>query len=189
MDKDVIFSLYEKTQTVFSLKEIAMLYPSITYNNLKRRLSYYVSTGKLRKLRKNVYSKINYDPFEIPQKIYFPSYISLDTALQEKGIIKKKLKTIFSISHISRKIIVDKNTIVYRLMPERILFNKQGIDERSGYFIASPERAFTDAVYIYKDYHFDNLKNLDWDKVIKIKNIYENKSFEKRIKNYYDQSI
>lgn len=185
MEKDLVLSLYQKSQTVFSLQEIAMLFPEISYNNLKRRLSYYVTTGKLKKLRKNVYSKIDYNPLEIPQKLYLPSYISLETVLQKEGIIFQKYESIFSISHISREISAGNHKIIYRLIPERILFNKKEIKETDGYFIATKERAFTDAVYIYKDYHFDNLKSLDWEKIIDLKNIYENKAFAKRIDSYY----
>lgn len=181
----MVLSLYQKPQTVFSLKEITMLFPLISYNNLKRRLSYYVTTGKLKKLRKNVYSKIDYNPLEIPQKLYLPSYISLETVLQKEGIIFQKYESIFSISHISREIIADKFKIVYRLMPDRILYNKKEIKELDGYFVATKERAFTDAVYIYKDYHFDNLISLNWEKIMDLKNIYENKSFTKRIESYY----
>jgi len=182
MEKDLVLSLYQKPQTVFSLKEIGMLYPAIPYNNLKRRLAYYTKTGKLKKLRKNVYSKVGYNPLEIPQKIYLPSYISLDT------VLRRQERIIYSVSHISREIAVDKYKIIYRSMPERILFNKEGVKETDGYFIATKERAFTDAIYLNKNYLFDDIKSLDWEKVIDLKNIYENKAFEKRIENY-DNSI
>jgi hypothetical protein len=188
MEKDLVLSLYQKPQTVFSLKEIAMLFPYISYNNLKRRLSYYVSTKKLKKLRKNVYSKIEYNPLEIPQKLYLPSYVSLETVLQKEGIIFQRYESIFSVSHISREITVDNKKIIYRLMPDRILFNRKEIKETDGYFIATKERAFADAVYSYKDYHFDNLEPLDWDKIMSLVNIYENKAFAKRIESYYELS-
>ena len=95
MEKDLVLSLYQKSQTVFSLQEIAMLFPEISYNNLKRRLSYYVTTEKLKKLRKNVYSKIDYNPLEIPQKLYLPSYISLKQFCKKKGLFFKNMKVFF----------------------------------------------------------------------------------------------
>lgn len=179
MSKDLILIIYLGKQTVFSLHELVKLFPNIPYNNLKRRLSYYVTTGRLKKLRKNVYAKINYNPLEVPQKPYSPSYISLESVLE------KRKKSIFSVSYISRTINVDGNKMVYRKLPARVLINRKEIKETDGYFIASPERAFTDAVYIYKDYFFSNLNGLDWDKIMSLKNIYKNKIFEKRLDRYF----
>lgn len=37
----------------------------------------------------------------------------------------------------------------------------------------------------FRDYHFDNLSPLDWDKVFELLPIYENKKMEKKVKEYY----
>ena len=184
MSKDLILPIYLNQQTVFSLQEIVKLFPNIPYNNLKRRLSYYVKTERLKKLRKNVYAKMNYNPLEVPQKPYLPSYISLETVLEKE----KKNDSIFSVSYISRTINIDGNKIVYRKIPKRVLVNRKDIKETDGYFIASRERAFTDAVYIYKDNYFNKFEDLDWDKIMSLKNIYKNKIFERRIDKYFKLS-
>jgi len=179
MSKDLILPIYLNSKTVFSLQEIVKLFPNISYKNLKRRLSYYVTTGRLKKLRKNVYAKMNYNPLEVPQKPYLTSYISLESVLE------KKEYSIFSVSYISRTINVDGKKIIYRKLPKNVFTNKKEIKETDGYFIASPERAFTDAVYIYKDYHFNDLKSFDWEKIMELKNIYKNMAFERRINRYF----
>lgn len=179
MSKDLILIIYLGKQTVFSLQELVKLFPNIPYNNLKRRLSYYVTTGRLKKLRKNIYSKINYNPLEVPQKPYLPSYISLES------VLNKEKSSIYSVSYISRTINIDGNKMVYRKLPAKVLINRKEIKETDGYFIASKERAFTDAVYIYKDHFFSNLNGLNWDKIMRLKNIYKNRAFEKRINNYH----
>jgi len=122
---------------------------------------------------------MNYNPLEVPQKPYLTSYISLESVLE------KEKSSIFSVSYISRTINVDGKEIVYRKLPKKVFTNKKEIKETDGYFIASPERAFTDAVYIYKDYHFNNLKSFDWEKIMDLKNIYKNRAFEKRINKYF----
>ncbi len=61
-----------------------------------------------------------------------------------------------------------------------------GIEHRGTYSIATPERAFLDVVYLSKDYHFDNLSALNWEKVFEILPIYENKQMEERVKKYYE---
>ena len=76
-------------------------------------------------------------------------------------------------------------TIEYRRLKKDILLNKQGIEEQENVVIASPERAFLDAVYLYKDYHFDNLSSLDWEKITELKNLYGSRRFLKRVEEYY----
>lgn len=185
MENDLVLVLYQKPQTVFSFKEISLIFPDISYNNLKRRLSYYVSVGKLKKLRKGIYSKENYNPLELATKIYTPSYISLETVLEKEGIVFQKYKGIFVISYLTRTIKLNSFEIIFRKLPEEILINKNGVVEENNYFIAIKERAFLDAIYLYKNYHFDNLGVLDWEKIMELKNIYKNKAFEKRVNDYF----
>ena len=59
-----------------------------------------------------------------------------------------------------------------------------GINITETYSIASAERAFLDTIYLNKDYHFDNLLLLDWNKVYEILPIYSNKQMEKRVEKY-----
>lgn len=186
MENDIVFSLYQKSQTVFSIKELALLFPSISYNNLKRRLSYYVSSGKLKKPRKSIYAKDNYDPFELATKLYSPSYISLETVLAQEGIIFQKYESIFVVSYIKRTIQTSNHTINYKRLKDDILLNNQGIIKKDNYYIATKERAFLDAIFLYKDYHFDNLKPLDWNIVMQLMELYESTSLKKRVKNYHE---
>ena len=185
MKDDFILTLYQKPQTVFSLKELSFLAPKLPYDNLKSRMSYYVKSGKILKIRRGIFAKKNYNILEIPNKIYTPSYISLETVLQRAGIIFQNYSSIFAVSYLTRTILVAKNKLIYRSMKKDILLNKNGITEENGYFIASAERAFLDGVFLYKNYHFDNLKRIDWDKIWPLVTIYANDSFEKRIKDYY----
>jgi len=55
-----------------------------------------------------------------------------------------------------------------------------GIAQKENYFIATRERAFLDALYLYKNYYFDNLDVLDEKKVFEILKIYQNKTLEQR---------
>ncbi len=185
MNKDFVLQLYQKSQTVFTLKEISLLFPKISYQSLKDRLSYAVSKKKLLRLKKGVYSKIKFEPLELANKIYTPSYISLETVLQKEGIIFQNYQTIFVISYLTRKVNVLNYQIQYRKIKNEILLNKGGIEESNGYFIALKERAFLDAIFLYKNYHFDNLKILNWEKIFQLMGIYKSKVLEKRVKEYY----
>lgn len=135
-------------------------------------------------MRHGIYAKPSYDPLELANKIYRPSYISLETVLVKGGIIFQYYKTIFAVSYITRLVTAQQTSIQYRQIPANILTNMQGIEQKEGYAIASLERAFLDAVYIYKNYHFDHLKEINWNMVTAIEPIYQNKSFEKRVESY-----
>ena len=51
--------------------------------------------------------------------------------------------------------------------------SNMGIDNMEGYSIAAPKRAFLDVLYVHKQYHFDNLRPLNWEKVYALLPIYE----------------
>ena len=42
-----------------------------------------------------------------------------------------------------------------------------------------------DAIFLYRDYHFDNLRPLDWEKIEELKMIYNSKVLNRRLNSYY----
>ena len=185
MRKGFILEIYKKPQTVFSLKELSLMFPQIPYQNLKSKVNYFVRVAKLKRLRKGIYAKENFNLLETANKIYTPSYISLETVLEKEGIIFQKYRTIFVVSYLTRKIKVNGEEIFYRKIKDETLLNPLGIEETSSYSLATKERAFLDAVFLYRDYHFDNLKSLDWEKIKELEKIYSSKALKKRVKEYY----
>ncbi len=185
MGKSTILALYQAPQTVFSLKEISLLFPQIPYANLKRRLAYYAKTGNLLKLRRGIYAKEKYDELELANKLFVPSYVSLETVLRRAGIIFQYYESIFAVSYLSRTVTAGGYRIVYRKIKKEILLNKQGIEVQRNVTIATPERAFLDGVFLWKNYYFDNLRPLDWNKIMMLKNIYTSRVFNKRVEEYY----
>lgn len=185
MNNDIILTLYSQPQTVFTLDEISLYFPNIPYENLRSRIRYFTNIGKLKRLRQGVYAKEGYSPLELANKLYKPSYISLETVLGTGNVVFQYYETIFAVSYLTRTVTVNKLSIQYRQIKEEILTSTDGILQKDGYFIATLERAFLDAIYIYKNYHFDNLGAIDWKKVEILKKIYKSKIFEKRVKEYY----
>lgn len=183
--KDFILRLYSLPQTVFTLKEISLLFPNALYKNLKSQVSYFVKVNKLARIRKGIYAKEGYNPLELTNKIYTPSYISFETTLEREGIIFQHYETIFAASYLSRKVTVGGNNLVYRKIRDNILLNPKGIENKDNYFIASAERAFLDMIFLFKNYHFDNLDSLNWDEIMNLYKIYKSKALEKRVKDYY----
>lgn len=185
MKNDVLIALHKMPQTVFTLRDISLLFPVIPYNNLKERLSYFVKVGGLKKLRRGIYAKDPFDIMELANKLSVPSYISLETVLQKSAIVFQYYESISAISYVSRTISVDGSIFIYRKIKNEILLNMAGIEGTGKVVIASKERAFLDAVFLYRNYHFDNLRPLDWFKVMDLKKIYESKALNVRVDEYY----
>ena len=185
MDNDILLKIYQQPSTVLTVDEIALLSPGIAYKSVKERLAYFTKTGRLKRLRQGIYAKPKYNPLELGNKIYKPAYISLETVLFKGGAIFQTYQTIFLVSYVTRSIRVDHTDFQYRKIKNPVLTNLSGIEAQNGYFMATLERAFLDAVYIYRDYHFDNLGGINWEKVNSLKGIYQSKAFEKRVGEYY----
>jgi predicted transcriptional regulator of viral defense system len=178
--------LLKSPQSVFSIKDVALLWQEEKEQKISLRLSKYVQAGRLLRLRRGFYVKDkNYNRLELATRIYTPSYISFETVLTRSAINFQKYDSIFVASYVGREIEVEGQKISFIRMKDYVLSNVLGINHDSGVAIATKERAFLDRIYISKDYHFDNLNALDWEKVFQILPIYHNQKMEKRVKEYY----
>jgi len=187
MEETGLSKILRAKNTIFTFKDIALLWKETEANLIKRRINHYVRTGKLYSPRRGIYAKDkNYDRWELATKIYTPSYISFETILAQAGVIFQYYGQIFVASYLSREITVDNQAYVYKKIKDTILTNNAGIEIKNNYSLASPERAFLDTLYLYKEYHFDNLSPLNWEKVFEILPIYQNKKMEKRVQKYFE---
>lgn len=179
-----ILQLYQQPKTVFTIHEVAQLVPAIAPESLRDRLHYFTKIGKLKRVYRGIYAKPDYHPLELANSVYAPSYISLGTVLANTGVIFQHDTTIFAVSRLTKLVAVDGVGIQYRRIRSDILTNTKGIEEKTGYWIATRERAFLDAVYIYKNYHFDHLDAIDWKQVDQLRSLYQNRAFAKRLAGY-----
>ena len=178
--------LLRSPQTIFSTKDVVLLWGEQNESAVRVRLNYYAKTGKLIRIHRGFYAKdTNYNRFELATRIYTPSYISFETVLTREGVNFQYYGNIFVASYINREINVGEQKITFVRMKDYVLSNTIGIEHKGGYAIATRERAFLDRVYVSKDYHFDNLANLNWDKVFEILPIYHNKRLDKKVKEYF----
>ena len=178
--------LLRSSQTIFSTKDAALLWREADNSVVTDRLKKYVKSGKLFRAYRGLYAKDQkFDYFELATRIYTPSYVSFETVLTRAGVNFQYYGNIFVASYINREIKVGEQMITLVRMKDYVLSNISGIEHKDGYAIATRERAFLDRVYVSKDYHFDNLTHLNWDKVFEILPIYHNKRLEKKINEYY----
>jgi predicted transcriptional regulator of viral defense system len=184
--KSYILSIYSSKNTVFTVKDIALIWNETSMEIVRRRLYRYAKAGKLYAIRKGLYAKDkNYNKFELATKIFTPSYISLETVLARAGVVFQFYNQIFVASYLTREIVANGQKFSYKKIKDTVLTNRAGVETKDNYHIASPERAFLDIVYSRKGYHFDNLSPLNWDRVFEILPIYKNKAMEKRVKRYH----
>ncbi len=188
MEKADILNILRSNKTVFSFKEILLSSGETNPALLRRRINYYVKKEELYPIRRGIYAKDkNYEKFELATKIFTPSYVSFETVLTRTGVVFQYYSQIFVASYLTREIVADGQTYSYKKIKDVILTNCTGIENKENYSVASSERAFLDIIYLYKDYHFDNLSPINWDKVFEILPIYGgNKRMEKKVKQYYE---
>ena len=188
MGKDYILDLMRSKKTVFTFKELILFWGESNVNFVKKKIYSYVKAGKINSIRKGIYSKDkDYDKYELATKIYTPSYISLETVLGAAGVTFQFYSQIFVMSYKTRDIECDGQKYSYNKIKDTILTNQMGVETRENYSIALPERAFLDVVYLHKNYHFDNLSILDWNKIYEILPIYNgNKRMTKMVKVYHE---
>jgi predicted transcriptional regulator of viral defense system len=179
-------TLLRSPQTIFSIQDVALMWGEANATTISLRLNKYVKAGKLIRVRRGLYAKDqNYNRFELATLIYTPSYISFETILTREGVSFQYYGNIFVASYLNREITIGDQKIIFVRTKNYVLSDTSGIEHKNGIAIATKERAFLDRVYVSKDHHFDNLANLDWDKVFEILPIYHNQRLNRKIKVYF----
>lgn len=179
---DYLISILRSPKTVFTLKDIALLWQEAETNAFRVRLNYYVQKGELYRIRKGIYAKSNtYNHLELATKVFTPSYVSFETVLAKEGVIFQYYTAITVASYLTRTITMDQKTYTYKKLKQAMLLNPMGIEQTDETSVASRERAFLDTLYLSTDYQFDNIRSLDWDKVHTMLPLYQNKRMREKI--------
>jgi predicted transcriptional regulator of viral defense system len=183
---DYLTAILRSPKTVFTLKDIALLWEESASDAARVRLNYYVKKGDLYRIRKGLYAKSKkYDKMELATRILTPSYVSFETVLAKEGLIFQYYEPIFVASYTTREITIEEQTYSFRKIKNNVLMVPLGVEHVNETSIATKERAFLDMIYIDAGYHFDNLRPLDWDVVFEIVPIYNNKRMAKKVSNIY----
>ncbi|MFZ1041477.1 MAG: hypothetical protein WCA79_15615 [Anaerolineales bacterium] len=179
-------AILRSPKTVFTLKDVALLWGEPSTQAVRVRLSYYVSHSKLYRVHKGIYAKDKrYDKLELATRIYTPSYVSFETILSQEGLTFQFYTQVSVASYLTREIEVDGQAYSFKKIKDPVLTNPGGIENRNESSFATKERAFLDTLYIHTDYYFDNLNGLDWKKVFELLPIYQNKRMTGRVNKLY----
>jgi hypothetical protein len=183
MDKgNYLTSILRSNKTVFSSKDVALLWHDPGTSATRVRLHYYVQTGDLYRIRKGLYAKSrDYNRLELATRIFTPAYVTFETMLAKEGLIFQYYDRIFVASYLNREITVDGQVYSFRKIKTKVLINPVGVVHVSETSLATRERAFLDTLYVNADYQFDNLGSLNWEKVFEILPIYSNQRMTKKV--------
>lgn len=189
--KNLILNIWKSKNTVFSVNELSQFIEHSSESSLRVKISNYAKKWYIEKVYRWIYSLANIDinPFELANKIYSPSYISFFSALYHHWIIfqanPKEIDLVYKKSQLVQLKDLDL-TIRLRFLKQDILLNTEWLIIKDWYTIASPERAFLDTIYLYKDIYFDNIDSLNTDKIKDLIPIYKkDKMMTKRVLQYF----
>jgi hypothetical protein len=186
-DKKPISDILRSTKTVFTFKDISLIWGDSDQKATIDGVNYYVKTGELYRIRRGIYAKDkSYNKLELATRIFTPSYVSFETVLVQSGINFQFYNKITVASYQTREITVDGQTYSYKKIKDFVLTNPAGVEHTGETSVATPERAFLDTIYIHKDYHFDTVGSLRWDKVFAMLPMYKNKRMAKKVNEFFE---
>lgn len=170
--KDLYKTLEKNKYYVFSYTDILSFYPKEKRYNLKKMLYRWKKKGWVDSLKRQLYELTYPKDFTIPDiyianKLYSPSYVSLETALSNYSIIPEVSMAVTSITTKPTRRFKNKHGLfIYRTVrPDA--FTGYYIEKHGGFdiLIAEPEKAFIDYLYFktYRNKKF-NLRDERLDK-------------------------
>jgi len=188
-----ILELNQIPKQCFGVEDIAETL-KIAYPSARVAASRYAKQGILVRLKKDLYALAVKLPsfseeelFEAANLIQTPSYISLTSALSHYNLSTQQQRgTIESIALKRTKSVELMNLVFSYTLIRKDLYS--GFELKYGFFIATPEKALADCIYLtsLKRYNCDfdavDFKRLD---MVKVNSFLE--KTDKRVKSYRDR--
>ncbi len=156
---EIIHILKEKEISLFTLDDFARIFNIKNKNTLYKKIQRLEKKKIIKKLVKGKYYFVfnRPDDFLMANFLYYPSYISLESALSFYGVITGFPYRITSISiKKAKKIIVDNKEFSYSKIKNELYW---GFEKKDKFLIAEPEKALLDYLYFASK----GLVNLDLD--------------------------
>jgi hypothetical protein len=95
--------LLRSPKTIFSTKDVSLLWGESNKSIVSERLKSYVESNKLIRVHHGMYAKdLDYDRLELATRIYTPAYISFETVLTRNGVNFQYYGDIFVASYLTR---------------------------------------------------------------------------------------
>jgi len=155
---------------LFTLADVIKFFPYEKDSLIRTQLSRFTKKKLIVKIKRGLYcfSPDRVDGLELANKLYSPSYISLETALNYHGLIPDIPQSITSINLTTTKKIVNRfGVFYYTKINARLFFGFTKVkSSQSPSFIniASKEKALLDYLYLRKITAIDELR-LNFDQI------------------------
>lgn len=186
---------------IFNLQDINLIDPNFRLPTLYE----WEDKGLVKKIRNKWYTFADYKPqdygyYLIANRIYSPSYVSLESALYHYGVIPEAVQQLTSVSTLkTQSFETGLGRFSYKSVKEELFFGYEVLDHgRIGVKIAGLEKALLDTLYLDtqlrstfdfagKRYHQQILnQRLDLDVLHKYLAIFNNQNLELRAKALLD---
>lgn len=149
---------------VFTLNDIRMLDPDFR----EPTLNDWLNNGWIKRIRRFWYADSSFNPesydyFFIANKIYSPSYISLESALSHYGFIPETTLQITSVSTRKTNLFdTQYGVFSYQSIKNNLYFGYEVIENNDRPFtLATPEKAILDYLYLHSEIStIDDLEGL-----------------------------
>lgn len=155
----VTAQLFQSPVTVFSQSDVAVVVDGSEFSRhglIKRALG----KGEILQIRRGLYClaprfrKKPVSVYAVAQRVYGPSYVSLETALAFHGWIPEAVHACTCASYgNARDFDTPVGPFVYRRIPQRVFYAdvERHVDTDGNVFLmASPAKALTDYVYVHR---------------------------------------
>ena len=166
-----IFDLNRINKIYFGYEDISRVF-GISLESAKVSACRYAGQGILIRIKRNIYMlRENWnrmdrtEKFQIANLIQVPSYVSLMSAMDYYQITTQLQQDFIESIVVKRtkEMEIEKNTFNYSKIKQELYF---GFDKEKDFFIATPEKAFLDAIYLMSlgRYSLD-LTSIDFNKL------------------------
>ena len=165
--------LLESKNTVFTTSELKILFNIKNPSLLNMNLQTMSKQNIIHNLWYGIWVLKEYDRLELGSKLRKNSYISLEYVLQKNWIIFQSYENTITLiwNNTFTKEIDWLNFEFHKIKPG-ILTNPLWLVYTWKYYIATPERAVCDMIYLYKNINFDNISSLDGKLLSELSEIY-----------------
>jgi predicted transcriptional regulator of viral defense system len=169
---EIIKCLQGSRLKIFTFSDLKRLFRIELDNSAYKTAERLVKKGLLSRLRKGLYASFfnTLDDFEIANRLYPPSYISLETALSFYGMLSGFPYLITSVTFRKTKRIETVNKEFEYVHIQKEFF--RDYEKQNNFLIALPEKALIDEVYfVSKGWRKIDFHELDYSKlnIIKLK--------------------
>lgn len=144
---DLIKTLYSLDKGYFTTADLEKI-TGLSRSSLKVSVYRLVKNGILTKIKRGVFQLAfsQIDVRKIANQLYYPSYLSFESALSQYGILSQVPFTqTFATAKRSKKITLWETQVEYRQLKKELFF---GYVLAGGIYLAEPEKALLDQLYL-----------------------------------------